>query len=65
MVATARPIRELNELLKAMPPGEIDMDQITEVERCRGRRFFDDPPKLVRRYLLDQQQRLQRTPDPT
>ncbi len=55
MVATARSIGELNELLRAMPPGEIDMDQITEVERRRGRRFFDDPQKLVRRYLLDQQ----------
>ena len=65
MVATARSIGELNELLRAMPPGEIDMDQITEVERRRGRRFFDDPPEIVRRYLLDQQRRLQRTPDPT
>ena len=65
MVATARSIGELDDVLRAMPPGDIDMDQITEIERRRGRRFFDDPPEIVRRYLLDQQRRLQRTPDPT
>jgi len=61
MVAIARSIGELDDLLRAMPPGTIDLDQIAEVERSRGQRFFDDPPEIVRRYLLDQQRRLQRT----
>ena len=64
MVATPRAIRELNVLLQAMPPGQIDMDQIAAAERRHGRRFFDDPPEVVRRWLLDQQRRIQRTTDP-
>jgi len=64
MVATPRAIKELNALLKAMPSGQIDMDQIAAAERRQDRRFFDDPPEVVRRWLLDQQRRIQRTPDP-
>jgi hypothetical protein len=65
MVATERIIGELDDLLRAMPPGGIDMDQTSEIERRRGRRFFEDPPEIVHRYLLDQQRRLQRSPDST
>ena len=58
MVVTTRSIDELNALLKTMPLGEIDMGQIAAAEQRRGRRFFDDPPELVRRWLLDHQRRV-------
>lgn len=64
MVALARSVRELDVLLEAMPPGQIDMDLIAEAERRRGERYFDDPPEIVQRWLLDRQRRLLRTTNP-
>jgi hypothetical protein len=49
---------ELNALLKAMPAGMIDLAQFEAHERRFGRRY-DDPPEIVERWLLDQQQRVQ------
>jgi hypothetical protein len=58
-MATRYPYFEnLNVLLKAMPPGTIDMDQIEAHELRYGHRFAD-PPEIVERWLLDQQRRLQ------
>jgi hypothetical protein len=48
----------LHALLKAMPPGEIDMDRFEAHELRSGHRFAD-PPELVQRWLVDQQRRLQ------
>jgi hypothetical protein len=53
-----RYFKDLDALLKAMPPGEIDMDQIAVHEQRFGHRFAD-PTEYVGRWLLDQQQRAQ------
>ena len=45
-------------LLKAMPPGTIDLDQIAVHELRSGHRCAD-PPEYVERWLLDQQRRAQ------
>ena len=50
--------KDLHALLKAMPSGEIDMGQIEAHELRSGHRFAD-PPEYVRRWLLDEQRRLQ------
>ena len=49
---------ELDALLKAMPPGRIDLAQFRAHERRFGRRY-DDPPEIIERWLLDQQRRAQ------
>lgn len=49
---------ELDALLKAMPPRQIDLDQFDAHERRFGRRY-DDPPEIIERWLLDQQRRVQ------
>ena len=49
---------QLNALLKAMPPGRIDLAQFEAHERRFGRRY-DDPPEIIERWLLDQQRRVQ------
>lgn len=49
---------DLNALLRAMPPGQLDMQQIEANERHHGHRFFD-PPETVYQWLLDQQRRVQ------
>ena len=54
---------DLNRMLKTMPPGQIDMQQIEANERQHGHRFFD-PPETVYQWLLDQQRRIQ-APVPT
>jgi hypothetical protein len=51
---------DLNALLKLMPPGQIDQQQIEANERHHGHRFFD-PPETVHAWLLDQQRRVQAT----
>jgi hypothetical protein len=57
-MATRHPYFEhLHALLKAMPPGTIDMDQIEAHEQRSGHRFAD-PPEYVERWLLDEQRRL-------
>ena len=48
---------ELDALLKAMPPGQIDMARFEAHERRFGRRY-DDPPEIIERWLLDQQRRV-------
>ncbi len=50
--------KELDALLDAMPPGEIDLAQFEAHERRFGRRY-DDPPEIIERWLLDQQRRVQ------
>ena len=47
---------DLNRLLAAMPPGELDMHQIEVNEQLYGHRFYD-PPETVHQWLLDQQRR--------
>lgn len=47
---------ELNALLKAMPPGRIDLARFEAHERRFGHRY-DDPPEIIERRLLDQQRR--------
>ena len=49
---------DLNALLAAMPPGQIDMPLIDANERRHAHRFFD-PPETVHQWLLDQQRRAQ------
>ena len=49
--------KELDALLRAMPPGRIDMAQFAAHERRYGRRY-DDPPEILERWLLDQQARV-------
>lgn len=49
---------DLNALLAAMPPGQIDMIKIRANEQHHGHRFFD-PPETVLQWLLDQQRRAQ------
>jgi hypothetical protein len=48
----------LHALLRAMPPGKIDMDQIEMLEQ-RHSHWFTDPPEIVERWLLDEQRRVQ------
>lgn len=43
---------DLHVLQKAMPPGQIDMDQIEVHEQRSGHRFAD-PSAYVERWLLD------------
>lgn len=49
---------DLDALLRAMPPGQIDLHQIEANERRHGHRF-DDPPETVYQWLLDRQRRVQ------
>ena len=58
METSQRYFDQLNALLAAMPPGQLDMRQIEANERRHGHRFVD-PPELVTRWLLDQQRRVQ------
>jgi hypothetical protein len=58
MTTTGRYFEGLHALLRAMPPGEIDLDRIEAHERRSGHRFAD-PPEYVHRWLLDEQRRLQ------
>ena len=58
MTTTGRYFEDLHALLRAMPPGEIDMDRIEAHELRSGHRFAD-PPEYVGRWLLDEQRRLQ------
>ena len=48
---------ELIALLRAMPPGRIDLAQFEAHERRFGRRY-DDPPEIIERWLLDRQRRV-------
>jgi hypothetical protein len=48
---------DLNRLLAAMPPGQLDMHAIEANEQHHGHRF-DDPPEIVYRWLIDQQHRV-------
>ena len=58
MATSQRYFDDLNALLAAMPPGEVDMSKIEENERRHGHRFYD-PPETVHQWLLDQQRRVQ------
>jgi hypothetical protein len=58
MSERARYFTGLDLLLRAMPPGRIDLDQVAAYERLSGRRPAD-PPEYVARWLLDQQRRVQ------
>ena len=58
MATPPRYFTDLHALLKAMPPGAIDMDRFEAHERRYGHRFAD-PPEYVERWLLDEQERLQ------
>jgi hypothetical protein len=58
MATPHRYFQDLRALLKAMPPGEIDMDRIELNERRHGHRFAD-PAELVERWLIDEQRRAQ------
>jgi hypothetical protein len=58
MATGHRNFANLLALLKAMPPGRIDMDQIEAHEQRSGHRFAD-PPEIVQRWLLDEQRRAQ------
>jgi hypothetical protein len=49
---------DLNALLAAMPPGAIDMSQVTANEQRHNHQFFD-PPETIHQWLLDQQRRAQ------
>jgi hypothetical protein len=60
MRTTQAYINDLNALLKSMPPGQIDQQQIEANERRHNHRFFD-PPETVHQWLLDQQRRVQAT----
>lgn len=60
MRTTQAYFNDLNALLKSMPPGEIDQQQIEANERQHNHRFFD-PPETVHQWLLDQQRRVQET----
>ena len=50
--------KDLHVLLKAMPPGTIDMDLIEVNEQRHGHRYAD-PPEIVERWLRDEQRRVQ------
>lgn len=58
MRTTQAYFNDLNALLKSMPPGQIDQQQIEANERHHNHRFFD-PPETVHQWLLDQQRRVQ------
>jgi hypothetical protein len=58
METSQRYFDQLNALLAAMPPGQLDMRQIEANEQRHGHQFFD-PPEIVKRWLLDQQRRVQ------
>ena len=58
MSTRERYFKDLDALLRAMPPGEIDMNRFAAHEQHSGHRFAD-PPEYVERWLLDQQRRLQ------
>ena len=58
METSQRYFDQLNALLAAMPPGQLDMRQIEANEQRYGHRSFD-PPEIVKRWLLDQQRRVQ------
>ena len=49
---------DLKAILKAMPPGMIDMSQIEANEQRHHHRFYD-PPETVHQWLLDEQRRAQ------
>ena len=57
MATSQRYFDQLDALLAAMPPGQIDMRRIEVNEQRHGHRFYD-PPETVHRWLLDQQQRI-------
>ena len=59
MTTTGRYFQGLDALLKAMPPGEIDLDRFEAHELRSGHRFAD-PSAYVERWLLDRQRRVQR-----
>jgi hypothetical protein len=58
METSQRYFNDLKALLKAMPPGKIDMSRIEANERYHSHRFYD-PPETVYQWLLDQQRRAQ------
>lgn len=58
MVTRQRYFDDLNALLAAMPPGQIDMVEVEANEQRHHHQFFD-PPELVERWLLDRQRRVQ------
>jgi hypothetical protein len=58
MAEHARYSTSLDLLLRAMPPGRIDLEQVAAYERRAGRRPAD-PPEYAERWLLDQQRRAQ------
>ncbi len=57
MTSQGRYFKDLNALLRAMPPGQLDMVKFEAHERQYGRRFAD-PPEIIARWLLDQQARV-------
>jgi hypothetical protein len=60
IVATAqRYFDDLDAILAALPPGQIDMGRIEANEQRHNHRFFD-PPEIVERWLLDRQRRFQK-----
>lgn len=58
MTTRHRYFADLHALLKAMPPGTIDMGPIRALEQRSGQRFAD-PSDIVERWLLDEQRRVQ------
>ena len=58
MATSQRYFNQLDALLAAMPPGQLDMSQIEANEQRHHHRFFD-PPETVHQWLLDQQRRVQ------
>jgi hypothetical protein len=58
METSRRDFDQLDALLAAMLPGQLDMRQIEANEQRHGHRFFD-PPEFVTRWLLDRQRRVQ------
>jgi hypothetical protein len=49
---------DLDALLRAMPPGQLDTRLIDANEQRHRHRFFD-PPETVYQWLLDRQRRVQ------
>lgn len=58
MTNQGRYFKDLNALLRTMPPGQLDMAKFEAHERQYGRRYAD-PPEIIERWLLDQQARVQ------
>jgi len=58
MTTSQRYFNQLNALLAAMPPGQLDMSQIEANEQRHSHRF-SDPRETVHQWLLDQQRRVQ------